>query len=47
MPETSRSAAAPAPRALRTLPRTRLGWWGLGLLGGGAGLRPWRDARAS
>lgn len=39
MPETSRSAAAPAPRALRTLPRTRLGWWGFGLLGGGAALQ--------
>lgn len=36
------SAAAPSstpPRALRTLPRTPLGWWGFGLLGGGAALQ--------
>lgn len=33
------SSPTPAPRALRTLPRTRLGWWGFGLLGAGAALQ--------
>lgn len=33
------AATTPAPRLLRTLPRTRLGWWGFGLLGAGAALQ--------
>lgn len=33
------SSSTPPPRALRTLPRTRPGWWGFGLLGAGAALQ--------
>lgn len=33
------ASSSTPPRALRTLPRTRLGWWGFALLGAGAALQ--------
>ena len=32
-------STTPPPTSFRTLPRTRLGWWGFGMLAGGAGLQ--------
>lgn len=32
-------STTPQPQGFRTLPRTRLGWWGFALLGAGAALQ--------
>ncbi len=32
-------STTPQPAGFRTLPRTRLGWWGFGMLGAGAALQ--------